>query len=77
MRDRALAKQFNLPLCDRDRLKAMTDGELHAYFYNLSGGIKSLVLEQNPEIARRWKFYDDMPVWEFAHRQEPDSRLRP
>jgi hypothetical protein len=26
LRARALAKQFDLPLCDRDRLKAMTDG---------------------------------------------------
>jgi hypothetical protein len=35
LRVRSLAKQFALPLCDRAHLNAMTDGELHAYFYNL------------------------------------------
>jgi hypothetical protein len=40
LRVRSLAKQFGLPLCDRAHLKAMTDGELHAYSYNLDDRIK-------------------------------------
>jgi putative transposase len=64
-----------------------SDGELWAYFYNLSDGIKRHILEQNPAIARRWKFPDAMPVWEFieridqfrAHRRSatPDFAGRP
>jgi hypothetical protein len=85
LRVRQLAERYGLPLCDDGQLELFADGELWAYFYNLSDGIKSLVLEQNPEIARRWKFYDDMPVWEFieridrlrAHCQERNSRLHP
>jgi hypothetical protein len=85
MRTRSLAKQFDLPLCDRDRLKSFTDGQLRAYFYNLDDRIKRHVTDQDPTIAQRWKLADDMPAWEFierldqlrAHRQERNSRLRP
>jgi hypothetical protein len=85
LRVRALAKQFDLPLCDRDRLNAMTDGELHAYFCNLDDRIKRHVMDQDPTIAQRWKLADEMPAWEFierldqlrAHRQERNSRLHP
>jgi hypothetical protein len=68
------------PSCDDGQLELFTAGELRAYFYNLSDSIKSLVLDQNPAIARRWKFCDDIPVWEFieqiaAHRQARNSRL--
>jgi hypothetical protein len=84
LRVRQLAQRYGLPVCDDGQLELFTAGELRAYFYNLSDGIKSLVLEQNPEIARRWKFYDDMPVCEFieridrlrAHRQERNSLAR-
>ena len=44
LRVRSLAKQFGLPLCDRAYLKAMTDGELQAYFYNLDDRIKRHVM---------------------------------
>ena len=85
LRVRSLAKQFGLPLCDRAYLKAMTDGELQAYFYNLDDRIKRHVMDQDPTDAQRWKLADDMPAWEFservdqlrAHRQERNSRLRP
>jgi hypothetical protein len=61
-----------------------TDGELWAYFYNLSDGIKRHILDQNPVLAQRWRFPDAMPVWEFvervdqlrAHRQERNSLAR-
>jgi hypothetical protein len=84
LRVRQLAQRYRLPLCDDGQLELFTDGELRAYFYNLSDGIKSLVLEQNPDIARRWRFPDNMPVWEFvervnqlrAHRQERNSFAR-
>ena len=42
LRVRSPAKQFGLPLCDRDRLKAMTDGELHAYFYILTTALSAM-----------------------------------
>jgi hypothetical protein len=85
LRARSLAKQFRLPLCDRAQLKAMTDGELRAYFYNLDDSIRRHVMDQDPTIAQRWKLADDMPAWEFnerldqlrSHRQERNSRLRP
>jgi hypothetical protein len=85
LRVRSLAKQFGLPLCDRAQLEAMTDGQLHAYFYNLDDRIKRHVMDQDPTDAQRWKLADDMPAWEFservdqlrAHRQERNSRLRP
>ena len=85
LRVRSLAKQFGLPLCDRAQLKGMTDGELHAYFYNLDDRIKRYMLDQDPTIAQRWEVPDDMPAWEFierldqlrAHRQERNSRLHP
>jgi hypothetical protein len=62
----------------------MTDGQLHAYFYNLDDRIKRHVMDQDPTIAQRSKLADDMPAWEFiervdqlrAHRQERNSRLR-
>jgi hypothetical protein len=84
LRVRQLAERYGLPLCDDGQLELFTYGELRAYFYNLSYSIKGLVLEQNPEIARRWKFPDAMPVWEFieridqlrAHRQERNSFAR-
>jgi hypothetical protein len=84
LRARQLAQRYGLPLCDDGQLELFTAGELRAYFYNLSDGIKSLVLEQNPAIAQRWKFPDAMPVWEFieridqlrAHRQERNSLAR-
>jgi hypothetical protein len=83
MRARALAKQFGLPLCDRDRLKAMTDGGLRAYFYNLGDRVKRHVMSLDLAIARQWKLPDDMEAWEFiervdqlrAHRQERNSSL--
>jgi hypothetical protein len=85
LRVRSLAKQFGLPLCDRDRLKAMTDGELRAYFYNLDDRIKRYVMSLDPTIARRRKLPDGIEAWEFierldqlrAHRQERNSRLHP
>ena len=85
LRVRSLAKQFGLPLCDRAQLKAMTNGELHAYFYNLDDRIKRRVMSLDPTIAQRWKLPDDMEAWEFieridqlrSHRQERNSRLRP
>jgi hypothetical protein len=61
LRVRSLAKQFGLPLCDRAHLKAMTDGELHAYFYNLDDRIKRYVMSRmlrSPSGGRfpmRWK----------------------
>jgi hypothetical protein len=81
LRVRQLAERYGLPLCDEGQLELFADGELHAYYYNLGDSNKGLVLEQNAEIGRRWKFPDAMPVWEFveridrlrAHRQEtPD-----
>ena len=83
LRLRSLAKQFGLPLCDRAQLKAMTNGELHAYFYNLDDRIKRHVMSLDPTIAERWKVPDDMEAWEFIERldqlraQERSSRLRP
>jgi hypothetical protein len=85
LRARSLAKQFGLPLCDRAQLKAMTDGELHAYFYNLDDRVKRDIMSLDPTIAQRWKLPDDVEAWEFierldqlrAHRQERNSRLRP
>ena len=68
LRLRSLAKQFGLPLCDRAQLKGMTDGELHAYFYNLDDRIKRYMLDQDPTIAQRWEVPDDMPAWEFIER---------
>jgi hypothetical protein len=35
LRVRSLAKHFGLPLCDRAHIKAMTEGEMGVYFYNL------------------------------------------
>jgi hypothetical protein len=56
---RSLAKQFGLPLCDRDRLKSFTDGERRCYFYDLSDHIKRHIMDQDPAVARRvpmtWK----------------------
>ena len=82
LRVRQLAERYGLPLCDDGQLELFTDGELHAYYYNLSNSIKRHILDQNPAIARRWKFYDAMPVWEFIEQidrlrahQEPNSRL--
>ena len=82
LRVRQLAERYGLPLCDDGQLEMFTDDELRAYFYNLSYSIKSLVLDQNPAIAQRWKFYDSMPVWEFIEQidrlrahQAPNSRL--
>jgi hypothetical protein len=51
LRARSLAKQFGLPLCDRAHLKAMTDGELHAYFYNLDDRIKRHVMSLDPVLS--------------------------
>jgi hypothetical protein len=69
LRVRQLAERYGLPLLfDGDQLELLTDGELWAYYYNLSDSIKLHILEQNPAIAQRWKFYDDMPVWEFVER---------
>ena len=84
-RVRTIAERLGIPLCDRGRFKAMSDGALQAYYFNLSNSIKCRIFRENPEIARRWKFYDSMPVWEFiervdqlrANRQERNSRLRP
>jgi hypothetical protein len=73
LRVRQLAERYGLPLCDDGQLELFTAGELRAYFYNLSDSIKSLVLAQNPAIAQRWKFRDDIPVWEFI---EQIDRLR-
>ena len=82
LRVRQLAERYGLPLCDDGQLELFTDGELRAYFYNLSDGIKRHILDQNPAIAQRWKFCDDIPVWEFIEQidrlrahQEPNSRL--
>ena len=83
MRARRLAQDYGLPLCDRDRLKAMTDGQLRAYFYNLGDRVKRHVMSLDLAIARQWKLPDDMEAWEFierldqlrAHRQERNSRL--
>ena len=85
LRVRSLAKQFGLPLCDRAQLEAMTDGQLHAYFYNLDDRIKRHVMSLDATIAQRWKVLDGLEAWEFierldqlrAHRQERNSRLRP
>ena len=59
----ALDRQFGLPLCDSAHLKAMTDGELHAYFYNLDDRIKRHVMSLDPRIAQRWKLPDDMEAY--------------
>jgi hypothetical protein len=68
-RVRQLARRYGLPLLfDGGQLEMFTAGELWAYFYNLSDSIKSFVLDQNQAIAQRWKFPDDMPVWEFIER---------
>jgi hypothetical protein len=73
LRVRSLAKQFGLPLCDRDRLKAMPDGELHAYFDNLHDRIKRHVMSLAPTIAQRLiERLDQLR----AHRQECNARLR-
>jgi hypothetical protein len=66
MRTRKLAQTHALPLCDSDRLLRMTDGDLHAYFFNLGDRIKRHIMAQEPAIARRWKFPDAMAPWEFA-----------
>ena len=65
---RRIANLYNLPIVDRYRLKAMTDGELHAYFYNLSDRVKRSIMARNRDICDRWKFFDDMEVWEFIER---------
>jgi hypothetical protein len=44
MRARRLAQVYGPPLCDRDRLKALTDGGLRAYFYNLGDRVKRHVM---------------------------------
>jgi hypothetical protein len=83
LRVRSLAKQFGLPLCDHAHLKAMTDGELHAYFYNLDDRIKRHVMSLYLAIAQRWKLPDEMEAWELieqldqlrAHRHERNFRL--
>jgi hypothetical protein len=41
----------------------MTDGELHAYFYNLDDRIKRHVMSLDPRIAQRWKLPDDMEAY--------------
>ena len=82
-RARSLAQQCKLPVCDRDRLKSFTDGELRSYFYNLGDRVKRHVMDLDPAIARQWKLADDMEAWEFierldqlrAHRQVRNSRL--
>jgi hypothetical protein len=68
LRVRSLAKQFGLHLCDRAHLKAMTDGELHAYFHNLDDSIKRHVMSPDATIAQRWKLPDEMEAWEFIER---------
>ena len=82
---RQLAERYGLPLLfDGGQLEMFSDGELWAYFYNLSDGIKRHILDQNPVLAQRWRFPDNMPVWEFvervnqlrAHRQERNSFAR-
>ena len=82
LRVRQLAERYGIPLCDRGRLEVLTDGELHAYYFNLSDCIKRYIMDQDPAIFRRWKFYDSMPVWEFIEQidrlrahQAPNSRL--
>ena len=66
---RQLAERYGLPLLfDGGQLEMFSDGELWAYFYNLSDGIKRHILDQNPAIAQRWKFCDDIPVWEFIEQ---------
>jgi hypothetical protein len=82
-RARLLAQQFKLPVCDRDRLKSFSDGELRSYFYNLGDRVKRHVMNLDPAIARRWKLADDMEAWEFIERidqlralkQARDTRL--
>jgi hypothetical protein len=68
LRARLLAKQFGLPLCPCAHLKAMTDGELQAYFYNLDDRIKRPVMSLDLSIAQRWKLPDEMEAWEFIQR---------
>ena len=68
LKTRAIAVQFKEPICARDRLKSMTQGELRSYFYNLSDRVKRRILTTDPTIARHWKFADDMEPWEFIER---------
>ena len=82
-RARSLAQQLKLPVCDRDRLKSFSDGELRSYFYNLGDRVKRHVMNLDPAIARQWKLADDMEAWEFIERidqlralkQARDTRL--
>jgi hypothetical protein len=63
--------------CDSDRLLRMTDGDLHAYFFNLGDRIKRHIMAQDPVITRRWHFPDSMAPWEFGEWFRRASRLSP
>jgi hypothetical protein len=85
LRVRSLAKHFGLPLCDRADIKAMTEGEMRVYFYNLDDRVKECLMAKHSAIFDRYKFPDAPPAWEWieridqlrADRQERNSRLRP
>jgi hypothetical protein len=76
MRARGLAKDYGLPLCRRERIKAMTATELKVYFYNLSDRVKVHIMSQDLSISRNWKLADDMEAWEFIERIDQLRALR-
>jgi hypothetical protein len=68
LRARRLAQVHGLPLCDRHRLKSLTNTELRVYFYNLGDRIKRHIMELDLSISRHWKLADEMEPWEFIER---------
>jgi hypothetical protein len=68
VRLRKIAEIYQMPLAAKHRLKAMTDGELHAYFYTLSIRLKRAIMARERWITDKYKFFDSMEVWEFIER---------
>jgi hypothetical protein len=67
-RARYLARVHGLPVCDKDRLKALTNTELKVYFFNLGDRVKRHVMSIDMETSRHWKLADEMEPWEFVER---------
>jgi hypothetical protein len=68
MRARHLAVVHGLPICERSRLKALTNSELRVYFYNLGDRIKRHIMALDLSVSRHWKLPDEMEPWEFIER---------
>jgi hypothetical protein len=68
VRARHLAGVHGLTVCDRHRLKSLTNSELRVYFYNLGDRIKRHLMSLDQSISRHWKLPDEMEPWEFIER---------